>query len=185
MKSPGQVPGNVAAQMSTRLDPLRDGLLRNAAFAIAERAHFFTGITPNALAKLLSPKRPAFFHRLGVDICCLTIPLFIIDLWLFDRIAHYNVTFLRFVLLTHGTLMQQRVSLAGASDAYKHNVLALHYILAKEHVYGPKVATFNNDSDFTHTTHSVFGQIDGKVPKTTVIEYKTFGILGLANELRM
>jgi len=142
--------------MGTGLDPLRDGFLRNAALTIAQRAHVSTGITPDALAQLPRPKLPAFFYRFGVDVRCGTIPLPWVDLGLFNRITHYNVTSLRVALLTDGTLTQQRVSLAGAWDAYQHDVLALHYVLAQEHVYGPKVAALDNNSNFTHTAYSLF-----------------------------
>ncbi|MHC4677828.1 MAG: hypothetical protein ACYTEK_03945 [Planctomycetota bacterium] len=81
--------------------------------------------------------------------------------------------------------MRQRVSLAGAWDAYQHDVLALHYVLAQEHVYGPKVAALDNNSYSTHTAYSVFRQIDREVRETTVIEHETFNVLGLAHELRM
>jgi hypothetical protein len=118
MKGPCHIPGDIAAQMSTGLDPLRNGFLNNAAFAIAERAHVSTGITPDALAQLPPPKFPAFFYRLGVDVRCGTILLFNVDLWLFNRISDHNVTSLRIALLTNGTLMRQRVSLAGAWDSY-------------------------------------------------------------------
>jgi hypothetical protein len=168
--------------MSTGLDPLGDGLLNNAAFAIAERAHVSAGVTPDALAQLPTPKLPAFFYRLGVDVCCVTILLFSVDLWLFNRIADHNVTSLRVALLTNGTLMRQRVSLAGTWDAYQHDVLSLHYVLAQKHVDGLKVAAFDNNSYFTHTAYSVFRQIDREVPETTVIEHETFSVLGLANE---
>ncbi|MFH1716838.1 MAG: hypothetical protein ABIF19_05770 [Planctomycetota bacterium] len=171
--------------MSTGLDPLGDGLLNNAAFAIAERAHVSAGITPDALAQLPTPKLPAFFYRLGVDVRCFTIPLFKVDLWLFNRIADYNVTSLRIALITDGTLMRQRVSLAAARDSYQYDVLAPHYVLAQEHVYGPKVATLDNNPYFTHTAYSVFRQIDREVPQTTVIEHETFNVLGLAYELGM
>jgi hypothetical protein len=185
MKGPGHIPGDIAAQMSTCLDPLWDGFLCNAAFAIAERAHVSTGITPDALAQLPRPKLPAFFYRLGVDVRRVTIPLFNVDLGLFNRIADQNVTSLRVALLADGTLMQQRVSLAGAWDAYQYDVLALHHVLAKEYVYGSKVAALDNDSYFTHTTYSLFRQIDREVPETTVIEHETLSVLGRAHELGM
>jgi hypothetical protein len=171
--------------MSAGLDPLWDGFLGNAAFAIAERAHVSTGITPDALAQLPTPKLPAFFYRLGVDVRCVTIPLFNVDLRLFNRIADHNVTSLRVALLTDGTLMRQRVSLAGAWDAYQYDVLALHYVLAQEHVDGPKVAALDNNSYFTHTAYSVLRQIDREVPETTVVEHETFSVLGLPHELGM
>ncbi|MHC4519146.1 MAG: hypothetical protein ACYTAS_11185, partial [Planctomycetota bacterium] len=59
-------------------------------------------------------------------------------------------------LLTNGTLMRQRISLAGAWDTYQHDVLALYYVLAQEHVDSPKVAALDNNSYFTHTAYSVF-----------------------------
>jgi len=185
MKGPCHIPGDIASQVSTGLNPLRDGFINNAAFAIAERAYVSTGIAPDAFAQLPTPKFPAFFYRLGVDVRGVTIFLFSVDLRLFDRIADHNVTSLRIALLTNRTLMRQRISLAGAWDAYQYDVLALHYILSQEHVNSPKVTAFDNNSYFTHTAYSVFRQIDRKVPETTVIEYKTFNILGLAYELRM
>jgi hypothetical protein len=185
MKGPCHIPGDIAAQVSTGLDPLGDGFFCNAAFAIAERAYVSTGITPDALAYLPTPKFPAFFYRLGIDVRCVTISLFHVDLGLFNRFADHNVTSLRIALLTNGTLMRQRVSLAGAWDAYQYDVLALHYVLAQEHVDGPKVAALDNNSYFTHTAYSIFRQIDREVPETTVVEHKTFNVLGLAYELGM
>jgi hypothetical protein len=52
--------------------------------------------------------------------------------------------------------MLQRVSLAGASDAYQYKVLTLHHMLAQEYIHGPNVAAFDNDSYFAHTTYVVF-----------------------------
>jgi hypothetical protein len=171
--------------MRTCLDPLWDGFFGNAAFAIAERAHVPTGITPDALAQLPVPKRPAFFQRLGVHVRCVAIPLFNVDLRLFDLISDNNVASFRVALLADGTLMQQRVSLAGAWDAYQHYVLALDHVLAQEHVDGSKVAALDNNSYFTHAAYRVFRQIDREVPKTTVVEPETFSLLGLAHELGM
>jgi hypothetical protein len=134
---------------------------------------------------LPAPKHPAFFYRLGVDIRSVTILLFNVDFRLFDLIADHNVTSLRIALLANGTLTQQRISLAGTSDAYQHYVLTLHCVLAQEHINGPKVTALDNYSYFTHPAYSVFRQIDREVPKTTVIEHETFSILGFAHELRM
>jgi len=184
VKGPCHIPGNIAAQMRTGLDPLWDGLLGNAAFAVAERADISAGMTSDALAKLLRPELPAFFHRLGVDVRCITVSSFSVDLGLFDRIADHNVTPLRVALLTDRTLMRQRVSLAGAWDAYQHDVLALDYVLAQEHVYGPKVAALDNNSYFTHAAYMVLGQIHREIPETTVIEHETFGLFRFARENR-
>jgi hypothetical protein len=134
---------------------------------------------------LPAPKRPAFFYRLGVNVRCVTILFFSVDLRLLDLIADHNVTSLRVALFADGTLMQQRISLAGASGAYQHYVLALHYVLAQEYVDGPKVTALDNYSYFTHAAYSVFRQIDREVPKTTVIEHETLRILGFAHELGM
>jgi hypothetical protein len=156
MKCPRHIPGDIAAKMSAGIDPLGDGFFGNAAFAVTERANVSTGITPDALAQLPAPEFPAFFYRFGVDARRVTILLFSVDLGLFDRIAGHNVTSLRVTLLTDGALMRHRVSLAGAWDAYQHDVLALHYVLAQEHVDGPKVAALDNNSYFTHTAYSLF-----------------------------
>jgi len=171
--------------MRTGLNPLWNGFLGNAAFAVAERTHVSAGITPDTFTQLSSPKFPPFFDRLGVDVCCVTIPLFNVDLWLFDRVANHNVTSLRIALLTDGTFMRQRISLAGAWDAYQYDVFALDYMLAQENVYGPQITTLDNNSDLTHTAYGVFGQIHGEITETTVIEHKTFDVLRLTYKLRM
>jgi hypothetical protein len=185
MKSPCHIPGDIAAQMSTGFDPLGDGFLNYTAFAITERAYVSTGITPDALAQLPTPKFPAFFYRLGVDVRCITIFLFSVDLRLIDRIAYHNVTSLWISLLTNGTLMRQRISLARARNTYQYDVLAFHYVLAQEHIDGTKIAAFDNNSYFTHTAYRFFRQIDRKVPETTVVEYEPFNVLGLAYEFGM
>ena len=131
MKSPCYIPGDIASQMSTGLNPLGDGFINNAAFAIAEWAHVSTGITPNALAQLPTPKFPTFFYRHGIDVCCVTILLFSVDLGLFNWITRHNITSLRIALLTNGTLMWQRVSLASAWNTYQYDVFAFHYVLAQ------------------------------------------------------
>ena len=45
--------------MRAGLNPLWDGFLGNAAFAVAKRTHIPTGITPDTLAQLPTPKSPA------------------------------------------------------------------------------------------------------------------------------
>jgi len=171
--------------MRTGLNPLWNSFFGDTTLAIAEWTYVSASITANALAKLAAPELPAFFYRLGFDIRCLTILFFRIDLRLLNRFADYNVTPLWITLITDGTLMRQRISLSAACHSYQYDVLAPHYVLAQEHVDGPKIAALHNNSYFTHSAYRVFRQINCEVSETTVIEHETFNVLGLAHKLGM